>query len=399
MRAATIGLLGLGCLGGIIGTGILGPYRGAFANYYHLTQTEIGRGIALSGIIFGGLGIWQGPRIADRIGRYSFLKLAVGLVTAGLAGCALFVNIYVLAVSWCLLILGGYLSVISNAVVADIWHEQPQRGVVLFHSFVSVGKILGPAMAAFLLVEVRVTRWHIWPWRGFFLFCAIWAAIVLVLLLTASQRSIRQPAASADPKAKAAPAQAAGMWLPAGLLGLIAGSEDSLATVAPMFYHKVRLLTPENAARLLTLHFIALIGGRFLFGLFGTKLKPKATVAVGIVPVILVVPALWAHNETVFTISFMLMGLSFSAMWPCIFARLATVLSHDRSKLTFAVGMTNTLGIAACVWISSRILDAHPRGAMLFGPGMLVLCAAVFIAFGGSPPSRASSRKTTDGHE
>ena len=56
MRAATIGLLGLGCLGGIIGTGILGPYRGAFANYYHLTQTEIGRGIALSGIIFGGHG-------------------------------------------------------------------------------------------------------------------------------------------------------------------------------------------------------------------------------------------------------------------------------------------------------------------------------------------------------
>jgi len=401
LRAATIGLLGLGCLGGIIGTGILGPYRAAFARHYHLTQTEIGRAVALSGIIFGGLGIWQGPRLADRMGRFRFLKVAVVLLTAGLAGCAAFVNIYLVAASWCVLILGAYLSVISNAVVADIWHDQPQRGVVLLHSFVSVGKILGPAVAAFLLMEIRRTHWQPWPWRGFFLVCAIVAGAVLVLLLTGSQRSIMQPAASADPAVRSAPGWAAGVWLPAALLGLIAGSEDSLATVAPMFFQTVRHVVPENAARLLTLHFIALIGGRFLFGLLGTKVRPKVTVAMGIVPVILVIPAVLARNEIVFSISFMLLGLSFSAMWPCIFARLATVLAHDRSKLTYAVGMTNTLGIAACVWISSRILDAHPRGAMIFGPALLVLCAVVFIAFvGDGSHQRAVSRsKATDSRE
>ena len=399
LRAATAGLLGLGCLGGIIGTGILGPYRAAFASHYNLTQTEIGRAIALSGIVFGGLGIWQGPRLADRMGRFSFLKVAVVLLTAGLAGCAAFVNIHLLAASWCVLILGAYLSVISNAVAADIWHDRPQRGVVLLHSFVSVGKILGPAVAAFLLMEIRSTHWHTWPWRGFFLFCAIFAGIVLVLLLIAPQRSIVQPAASADPAAKTAPGRVAVVWLPAALLGLIAGSEDSLATVAPMFFQNVRHVLPENAARLLTLHFIALIGGRFLFGLLGTKVKPKVTVAVGIVPVILVIPAVLARNETVFSISFMLLGLSFSAMWPSSFARLATVLAHDRSKLTYAVGMTNTLGIAACVWISSRILDAHPTGAMIFGPALLVLCAVVFVAFGGGSPKPDLARHRAKGNQ
>jgi len=122
-------------------------------------------------------------------------------------------------------------------------------------------------------------------------------------------------------------------------------------------------------------------------------------VAVGIVPVILVIPAVLARNETVFSISFMLLGLSFSAMWPSIFARLATVLAHDRSKLTYAVGMTNTLGIAACVWISSRILDAHPTGAMIFGPALLVLCAVVFVAFGGGSPKPDLARHRAKGNQ
>ena len=381
IRPGIVGILGLGGLGGVISTGLLGPFRLQFAEHYGLTQTQIGVAIGVTGAALGLLGVWQGPKLAQRLGRYGLLKVAVGVLTVGFAGCAFAEKPLVLLAAWGLVTLGGYLSVIANAVATDIWQDEPRRGVLLLHGSVSTGKIIGPILAAYgpLAVALLLSNDR-YPWQDTFLFTAAAALTIFILLVSVKQSQL--PRAPED-TAGAAPPQSVRMsaiWFSAALLGLIAGSENAVASVAPAFYHGVRDMNESAAYQLVSLHFAMLAVGRFTFGIFSRKLTLRWMMAIGFLPAFLVLPAALSANVFVFVPAFVLLGLCFSITWPAIFVHLANLLPRHRARLTLTVGLANALAIPVCILVSSRMLDIHPQSALLFGPALLVACAAAFFA-------------------
>jgi len=385
VRAAMVGVLCLGGLSGLMATGLLGPFRSGFAEHYDISQGRLGPGIAVIGIVLGIVGIWQGPKLADRIGRYRLLKCSVGMMTIGLAGCGLWRNLSVLAGFWALFMLGAYLSIIANAVATDLWRDKPRRGVLLLHSTLSVGKIIGPSIATLCMIALAGL-----PWRGFFFFGAACSLTILLFLSFVRQGKVYHPKEEhsweEDPLDRPL-----ALWLSAALLGLIAGSETALASIAPLFFKEQHLLSGEFAAELLTFHFIALTAGRFTFGIFGGKLSSTTIVALAVIPAALIVPAAYPSVISVLVpatcfsaratsiVCFVLVGLCFAATWPAIFAHVAGVFARNRSRLTLAVGLMNASGIAAGTAATSWIFESNRPVAMLFGPVLLVLCAGAFI--------------------
>lgn len=377
VNAAMGAMLSLSALGGMISTGLLGPFRMSFAQEYRLTQGQLGHGIAVIAIIFGTLGTWLGPVLADRIGRYALLKFSVGLMTVGLAGCFFWSNLYVLMAFWGLFTLGAFLSIMVNAVATDLWHERPRRGVILLQSMNSLGKIVGPSAAAFLIVLMAAAAWH--PWQAFFLFAGIASLAVFTFLLFIPQDKVYQPREQHSYEEGQA-SQPLGMWMSAMLLGMIAGSENALATIAPAFYSRVRHLPPQRAAELLTMHVIALTAGRFTFGFFGQRLGPRTIAALGLLPTLLIIPAICSGSRMVYSMSFILLGLCFSAAWPLIFSHMAGSFAANRSRMTMAVGLMNAIGIALGLFVTSEVFDRRPNTAMLYGPALLAVCVVGFIA-------------------
>jgi len=375
------GALCLGGLSGLMATGLLGPFRDAFIKEYHITQSQLGTTLAIIGIVLGGLGIWQGPKLADRIGRYRLLKCSVGMMVIGLAGCGLFKGLTGLAVFWGLFMLGGYLSIIVNAVVTDLWCGEPRRGVLLLHTMLSLGKIVGPVVAWLCMIFLLRT-----PWRGFFFFGSACTLTILVFLSFVRQRKVYRPKEE-HPWEEARLERPVLLWLAAALLGITAGGENALATIAPSFYHQQYGLSSKEAAWLLAFHFIALTAGRFLFVWLGGKLTCRAVVAISILPAALIVPAAYSSSRAVSIGSFILVGLGFAAMWPAIFAHMAEVFSRNRSRLTLAVGVMNAAGIAGGIAATSWLIMTAPSLALLLGPAALILCAILFVACGRSSAS------------
>ena len=301
------------------------------------------------------------------------------ITAAGLTGLAVISELALLLPFWCLVTLGGFLSVIVNAVAADLWPAQPRRGVLLLHGMVTLGKMGGPVAALYapavlgcMLAEVE--QWP--PWRAMFLLAAFASLAVLLLL------AFEKPAAAAAEQGPPGGMPAGGtlaIAASAGLLGLISGSENALASVAPAFFQNVRGLDARHANALLSLHFAALAAGRFAFGVFNRRLSPRWIMGIGLLPAFLAFPAGLSGRPAVFAASFVLLGLGFSITWPTIFAHLASLMPHDRSRLTLAVGLANALGINACIAASSALLDVNPPLAVLLGPVVLVGCSALFI--------------------
>ena len=379
VRAATIGALCLGGLSGVMATGLMGPFRDAFVKEYEITQSQLGTTLAVIVIVLGFIGIWQGPKLADRIGRYRLLKCSVGMMVIGLTGCGLFTNLTTLAAFWGLFMLGAYLSIIVNAVVTDLWREEPRRGVLLLHTMLSVGKILGP-VAAWVCMIYLVQR----PWRGFFFFGSAVTLTILVFLSFVRQGKVYHSRED-HPWQEAPLARPVLLWLTAALLGLIAGSENALASIAPVFYHQQHDVSHKFASWVLAFHFTALTAGRFLFAAFASKLTCRAIAAISIVPALLIVPAAYSSSPVVSIACFVLAGLGFAAMWPAIFAHMAAVFSQNRSRLTLAVGLMNAAGIAGGIAATSWLIGTRPAVALLFGPAVLILCGLVFVACDRSP--------------
>jgi len=374
VRAAMVGVLLLGVLGGMIATGFVPPYRVIFAETYGLSQGELGTAIALIGIVLGGIGVWQGPRLADWLGRYRLLKICVGLMAVGLAGCGLFTNILVVALFWSMFIFAAYLSIIVNAVVADLWHGQPLRGVMKLQTLNSLGKIAGPSLAALFMLGVPGCR----PWRGYFIFAATLALMIFLLLSFAPQRKVYYPS-SQHPYRDDKPGHSLGVWLAAALLGLVAGGESALATITPAFFRSVRGLSYEMSAQMLTFHLVALTAGRFFIGILGGRSNLRRLLGLGMVPALLAIPAIWCSRPGLFVPSFILLGLCFSFAWPSIYVHLADRFSRGRSRFTFAVGLMNAAGISAGLVATSWLFESRPKLAMLFGPGLTAACVAIFL--------------------
>jgi len=369
------GALSLGALSGLMATGLLGPFRIQFAQHYSITQTGLGGVLAAIGIVLGIVGIWQGPKIADRIGRYRLLKCSVGGMAIGLAGCGLFTDLRTVGAFWALFMLGAYLSIIVNAVVTDLWSRNPRKGVILLHSMLSIGKILGPFIAALLMVRLAGM-----PWRGFLLFGAAFSLMILVFLSFVRQRKVYHSRETHE--WSEGPLEGRMMlWTAAGILGMIAGAENALASVSPAFYQKQYDLTNRMPSLLLTFHFIAVTAGRFGFMFFGSKLTARRIVMLSMLPALLIVPAAFAASPAVSGAAFVLCGLCFSAAWPVIFTYVARVFSENRSRLSLAVGLMNAAGIALGTFATSAFLDLYLPLAMLFGPGMLIVFCTAFLLF------------------
>jgi len=394
IRAAMIGTLCLGGVSGLMATGLLGPFRDDFAGQYQLSQGQLGTAIAVIGIVLGIIGIWQGPKLADRIGRYRLLKCSVGMMVIGLVGCGLVghgqrKDLPGLVAFWGLFMLGAYLSIIVNAVVTDLWRDRPRRGVMLLHSVLSIGKIIGPVIAWFCMILLDTSGW-----RGFFFFGAATSLTILVFLSFVPQGKVYHPRETHSWE-EAPVERPFAMWLAAALLGLMAGGETALATIAPLFFAKQHLLSTKLAATLLAFHFAAVAGGRFAFGLFGGKLSSRTIVALGFLPAALMIPAAYSAYKGVSVVCFVLAGFSFSATWPCVFTHVASVFSQNRSRLALAVGLSNAAGIALGTFATSQIFETNRPLSLAFGPAALVFSAAMFIllqkTFSGAGHPRESS--------
>ena len=97
--------------------------------------------------------------------RFRSVKALIVSLAAQAVGFALICltrSIYALLFGWTLITLGIIPGAITNTISANLWPDNPRRGVVLLHGFNGLGKLVGPLIAAVCLM----LGWRCWVAYG-----------------------------------------------------------------------------------------------------------------------------------------------------------------------------------------------------------------------------------------
>jgi fucose permease len=364
---------------GMIGTGLVGPNRTAIEHEFRLSHAQFGTAFALIQIACASLVLY----VAARRRSANNLTLLIVSLAVQVAG---FVCVYLshvvsgLAFGWTLITLGTVLGSVSNSVSAELWPDNPRRGVTLLHGFNSIGKVAGPLVAAALLTL---------GWRPSFLAVGTITLVLLVafwsnrLRFTAPERHV-----PADVRLDGALRQPA-YWLTVLPFGLIAGGDVAFAALVPLYYETVHGLSPQTASLLLTSHLLGLVVGRFTFVALSDRLTNNLVIGLCLLNGLFIFPALLASSLIGWSLALFGVGWMFSSTWPTYYAQVAHFFPPgSRHLLDYGSGLGSSLGIALCVYASSALAEHHLAAALSFGPGVVWIFGVLYFL---SPLSRADA--------
>jgi predicted MFS family arabinose efflux permease len=349
---------------GLIGAALVGPNRLAIQRTFNLSYETFGAAFAVIQIVCSVAVLGFATRL-KRLNNIDALIISLLIQIAGFITLYIAPNAYVLALGWMCVTFGIVIGSVCNNISADLWTDNPARGVTLLHGFNGIGKVVGPLIAAYCLLI---------GWRLSFLAVA---AITLLILLAFFHYKIRYALLQNSYKTFQNKILKSPMyWLCILPFGLIAGGDVAFATLVPLYYETVHHYTAQNASLLLTFHLFGLVVGRFVFAYLSGSLSNNTIIGLCLIFGLTIFLAIQDASFPLHLLGLFGIGILFSSTWATFYAQAARFIpSHTIHLLDFGTALGNAVGIAACVYFSSVIAEFSLDWALIF-------CVAVLWIFG-----------------
>lgn len=349
---------------GLIGAALVGPNRLSIQRTFNLSHETFGAAFALIQIVCSITVLVIATRLKS-INNLSALITSLIIQIIGFTLLYLAPNAYILALGWAGVTLGIVIGSVCNNISADLWTNNPARGVTLLHGFNGIGKVVGPLIAAYCLLI---------GWRLSFLAVA---GITLIILLAYYHYKMRHAALPPQvPPHQHHILKTSTYWLCILPFGLIAGGDVAFAALVPLYYETVHGYSAQNASLLLTFHLLGLVLGRFIFAYLSGKWSNNAIIGICLAFGFTIFLAIQETSLTIHLIGLFGIGILYSSTWATFYAQAARFIPPQASHLLdFGTALGNALGIAFCVYLSSVIAETTLDGAMIF-------CVAALWLFG-----------------
>lgn len=349
---------------GLIGAALVGPNRLSIQRAFDLSHETFGAAFAIIQIICSITVLAAATRL-KRLNNLNALIISLLIQIIGFVTLYIAPNAYILALGWTCVTLGIVIGSVCNNISADLWTNNPARGVTLLHGFNGIGKVTGPLIAAYCLLI---------GWRLSFLAVA---GITLLILFAFYHYKSRYPAPPVtEQKFQNQIFKSPTYWLCILPFGLIAGSDVAFAALVPLYYETVHQYTAQNASFLLTFHLLGLVVGRFIFAYLSGVISNNTIIGICLIFGLTIFLCIQTASLTFHLIGLFGIGILYSSTWATFYAQAARFIPpHASHLLDFGTALGNALGIAICVYFSSVIAEISLDGAMVF-------CVVVLWLFG-----------------
>ena len=356
---------------GMIGAGLVGPNRPAIEQEFGLDHGQFGAGFAVIQTLMAGAVLYWASR-SRQFDSVRALSLSLAGQAVGFAAICLSNSWIALVLGWSVIMAGLMLGSVCNSISAEIWQDNPARGVTLLHGFNGIGKVVGPLIAAACLTL---------GWRMSFLAVGIVNLLLFGGFLVYRRRH-GSPVQSSPPD-RAEPTGSLVsrpiFWLCVLPFGLIAGGDVAFAALVPVYYISAFGASLTDASILLTIHMVGLTVGRFAFSWLSGRISNNLIIGCCLLTGLFVFPAALSVDPVIRAGSLFGVGIMFSSTWPTFYAQAARFIpSSQRHLLDLGTGLGCALGIALCVYVSSVLADANLQAGMIAGPAALWIFGVLY---------------------
>ncbi len=232
---------------------------------------------------------------------------------------------------------GGSIDAALNNYVALHYNSKHMSWL---HCFWGVGTIISPFVMSYTLTD---SGWQ----AGYRIIALVQLGIAIILLLTLPLWKVNQTTAEASAEEKSLGIVDALKikGVPFLLLGFFAycAAEATAMGWASTYFVHVKNISEEKAAAFASLFFIGLTSGRFLGGFIMDKLSDRRMILLGtcIATCGVIGLVLPFDNYTIALIAFVLIGLGFAPVYPCIIHSTPSNFGAENSGAIIGIQMAS----------------------------------------------------------
>ena len=232
---------------------------------------------------------------------------------------------------------GGSIDAALNNYVALHYNSKHMSWL---HCFWGVGTIISPFVMSYTLTD---SGWQ----AGYRIIALVQLGIAIILLVTLPLWKVNQTTAEASAEEKSLgiidALKIKGVpFLLLGFFAYCAAEATAMGWASTYFVH-VKNITEEKAAAFASLFFIGLTSGRFLGGFIMDKLSDRKMILLGtcIAACGVIGLVLPFSNYTIALIAFILIGLGFAPVYPCIIHSTPSNFGAENSGAIIGIQMAS----------------------------------------------------------
>jgi fucose permease len=247
------------------------------------------------------------------------------------------------------------------------------------HCFWGLGATLGPVIMAFCLSSFS-------SWRlGYLAICIIQFIVTAVLFFSKKMwnNTAEAPNGKAEKRNRTARQilRLPGVWQAMARFFLYSAAESTAGLWGASYMVITKGIAPETAARLISLYYLGITAGRFLSGFLTLKMSTRSVIRLGTLTSICgILLMLLTFGAPMQALSFLLIGLGFAPVFPCMMHETGANFGEDYSQAIIGYQMAcayvggslmpalfGVIADFAGYWLLSAFLCALIAGVILFG--------------------------------
>lgn len=273
----------------------------------------------------------------------------------------------------------GLLHTSLDCFFSEISGEQRTRRLNWLHVFYGIGAIIGPLLVAIVLTFSD-------KWRLVYVLVGLLSLPLPILFWRSSlyQGSISfSPTLTPAGQGLTRPIASPLFWLAALAMLLYVGIEVSFGSWTPVFLTRVRDLSIVSASYAISVFWVSIVVGRFLFGTFFHKTNLSLSLVVGTLAAALfsaLTFMLKGHIPMILLIA--LSGLSISWFYPSVIALGANTFPEHIGFMTGALAASGTSGSMLFPWLIGPVSEALGLERSVFlVPLLCIALAGIFTRY------------------
>ncbi len=381
-RSFNFGLLAVSCwvmlCVGMV-SGALGPLLVPISDTYHLSLAQVAFPVVLYSV-----GFFTGNLLMAVLWKVKRARLLLVLsnlfASLILISITLFDSFLILLVLLFLLgVAVGVVTTCLNSLFSEISGKERAGSLNWLHIFVGIGAVASPLVVGMLLE-------HSEKWSLVFLIIAMVSLPIPIFLLGSglyrkiahSEKS--EPFCSRPPTR---PTSSSLFWLIAVGMFIYVGLQVSFTSWTPIFLVRVKGLSPTFASYSVSIFWLSMTTGRFLFGKFFHKINLPLFLGIGSLFAVLFTCLTFSVDYPLLVVVLLVLsGLSLSSFYPNILALGANTFPRNVGFITGTLDASATIGSALFPWIIGPISEwlGFRRGILLI-PVLLLGLAVTFFYY------------------